>query len=171
VRTLSSAISAALGAPVQRPAILVQMAFATTARWSSGPTVTFSGHTWPASDIAIEGLRVDALRVSGALIVGNTDGVFGAQCIAQGVQDRAIRIWGFDAAATAAPDFVWLADCQASATTIGTRSVRMQLRHRAELATAPRTIIGTAAGFTQRLAAGTVLRIHGIDYRLERPTA
>ena len=146
------------------------MAFATTARWSSGPTVTFGGHTWEAADIALEGLRVDAFRVTGSLSVGNMDGAFGAQCVAEGVQDRAIRIWGFDAAATASPDFVWLADCQASATTIGTRSVRMQLRHRAELVTAPRTVVSAAEGFTVRLPAGAVLRINGIDYKLERAT-
>jgi hypothetical protein len=171
MKSLSSAISTALGAPVQRPAVLVQMAFSPVQRWSSGPTVTFGGQTWAASDIAVEALRVDAFRVTGRLVIGNTDGAIGALCVSAGVQDRAIRIWGFDAAATSAPDFVWLCDCQGSAAEISTREVRLQLRHRAELITAPRTVIGADAGFNQRLGAGTVLRINGIDYRLERPTA
>lgn len=169
MKSLSSAISAALGAPVQRPAVLVQMAFSPVVRWSSGPTVTFDGNTWPAADIAVEGLRVEPFRVTGALVLGNVDGTNGALCVAQGVQDRLIRIWGFDAAATASADFVWLADCQGSATRVGTRDVRLQLRHRADLITTPRTVVDVAAGFTQRLPAGAVLRINGIDYRLERP--
>jgi hypothetical protein len=32
----------------------------------------------------------------------------------------------------------------------------------------PRTVVGPAAGFTQRLPAGAQLRINGIDYTLER---
>lgn len=169
MKSLSTAISSALGAPVQRPAVLVQMDFSTIQRWSSGPTATYSGHTWTSSDIAVEDLRVEALRVSGTLVVGNMDGVFGEMCLTQGVQDRAITIYGFDAAATASADFVWLASCQASATRVSTRDVRLQLRHRAELVTSPKTVVGPEAGFNVRLPAGVVLRINGVDYKLERP--
>jgi len=30
--------------------------------------------------------------------------------------------------------------------------------------------VGATSGFTQRMPAGTVLRINGIDYRMERAT-
>ena len=169
MKSISSALSVALGAPVQRPAVLVEMGFSPIKRLSSGPTVaSWGGYAWPASDIGIEGLRVDALRVAGTLVVGNMDGVFGALCISEGVQDKSIRIWGFDAAATTALDVVWLCDAQASATSISKRDVRLALRHRTELIVSPRTLVNAAAGFTQKLPAGTVLRINGIDYRLER---
>jgi hypothetical protein len=32
----------------------------------------------------------------------------------------------------------------------------------------PRTYVGVGAGFNQMLAAGTVLRINGVDVRLDR---
>jgi hypothetical protein len=168
MRSLSSALSAALGAPVQRPAVLVQVDLSPVLRWSSGPTITWGGYTWQAADVAVEGMRVAAFRVAGTLVLGNTDGVIGAACMAQGVQDKAIRIWAYDAAATGAPDVVWLCDAQGSAAQVGLRDVRIALRHRCELISSPRAVVGPAAGFTQRVPAGTVLRINGIDYKLER---
>lgn len=169
MRSLSSALSTALGSPVQRPAILVEVNFSPVLRLSSGPTVpSWGGHSWQAAAVGVDGLRVAAFRVQGTLVLDNTDGVIGGLCVNQGVQDRTIRIWGFDAAATGAPDVVWLCDAQGSATRIDERDVRIALRHRAELTTTPRAIVGPAAGINQRLAAGTVLRINGIDYRLER---
>lgn len=168
MRSLSSALSAALGSPVQRPAVLVSIQFSPVLRLSSGPTITWGGYTWQGEDIGLDGLRVDPVRVSGTLVLGNTDGTAGGLCIAQGVQDRAIRIYGFDAAATAAPDVVWLCDAHGSAASISARDVRIALRHRAELIATPRTVVGPAAGIAQRMPADSVLRINGIDYRLER---
>jgi hypothetical protein len=171
MRSLSTALSAALGAPVQRPALLVEVNFSPVLRLSSGPAIpSWGGHAWQAAAVGIEGLRVEPFRVQGTLILDNTDGVIGQTCFSQGVQDRTIRIWGFDAAATGTPDVVWLCDAQGSATRIDERDVRIALRHRCELTVTPRAVVGPAAGINQRLAAGTVLRINGIDYRLERET-
>lgn len=170
MRSISSALAVALGAPVQRPAVLVEVGFSPALRLSSGPSIPWGGHTWAAADVQVEGLRVEPFRIAGTLVLGNADGAAGALCVSQGVQDIAIRIWAFDAAATASADVVWICDAQGSAARVDVPDVRIALRHRCELITTPRTVVGPAAGFAQRLPAGAVLRINGIDYRLERAT-
>lgn len=168
MKGLSTALATALGAPVQQPAILVQVGFSTVQRWSSFQTVTWNALTWSKEDIGLDGLLVEALRVSGTLIVGNADGAIGATVLAQGVQDRTITIWGYDAAATATADVVWLGTAVGASAQVGLRDVRIALRHKSEYVQAPRTFIGPAAGMNGLLPAGASLRINGLDYTLER---
>lgn len=168
MKTLSSALQAALGAPVQRPGVLVEVGFGAPQRWSSHGTVTWNSQTWTAQAMRLEGFQVEALAVRGTLVVDNRDGAIGALVLAQGIQDRAIRLWAFDAAATALGDVVWLADAVGGGCQVGAKTVAITLRDPAELVLAPRTFVGPEAGFTQLVPAGTTLRINGIDYRLER---
>lgn len=168
MRSLSAALAAALGAPVQQPAFLVQVAFATTRRWSSFGTRTWNGQTWTKEAVALDGLAVDALRLRGTLTLGNADDVLGALVLAEGVQDRAVTVWGYDAAATATEDVVLLAEGVGAAAAVEEQTVRVALRDRTEFMQAPRTFVNAAAGFAQLLPAGTVLRINGIDWKLER---
>lgn len=168
MRSLSAALSTALGAPVQQPALLVEIGYATPARYSSFATITWNGLTWTREDVAVEDLVVRALQVQGTLVIGNNDNAAGTAALAAGLVDRSIRLWGYDAAATATADVVWLADAVAGVTEISPRALRIQLRHPCELVTSPRTFVGPAAGFNTLLPAGTVLRINGLDVRLER---
>ena len=62
MRTLSTALATALGAPVQQPGFLVQMGFSTVRRWSSFATTTWNGQTWTKEAVTVDGLAVDALR-------------------------------------------------------------------------------------------------------------
>lgn len=167
MKALSTALSAALAAPVQQPAMLVEIAFATTRRWSSFADLTWNSQTWAKEDIQLEALQIGALELSGSLLLGNADDAAAALVLAEGVQDRAIRIWGYDAAATGATDVVWLADAVGAAATIGPAAVRIELRHRAEFMAAPRTFVNEAA-FGQLLPAGTVLKINGRDFTVAR---
>ena len=109
MKSLSVALSAALGAPVQTPALLVEFAFDPVKRWSSFADLTWNGHSWTKEDVAIDDLQAGALRLSGTLRLGNGDGAAAALVLAQPAQDRAVRLWGYDAAATASGDVVWLA--------------------------------------------------------------
>jgi hypothetical protein len=171
MRSLSGALSAALAAPVQRPAVLVEIGFDPVRRWSSHGTVAWNGHTWEAADIRVEGLQVEPLRIAGAIVLGNADGVAGALVLAQGVADRAVTVWGYDAGATGAADVVGLGigGAAVSATAdVTTDEVRIAIRHRAEFTFSPRATVGAAAGITTLLPAGAVVRINGLDYRLER---
>lgn len=169
MKTLSGALAAALGAPVQRPAWLVEMSFGTTRRWSSMSSVTWNGQSWTARHLRVEGLVVQPLRVQGTLVLGNEDDVAGTLVLSEGVKDRRIVIYGYDAAAlSTVNDAVWLCEAVGASAQVGPREVRIALRHRAEFVQSPRTYVNAAAGFTSMLPADTVLRINGIDIRLER---
>lgn len=166
MRTLSSALSTALAAPVQQPAILVEVGFSTPSRWSSFATLAWNGYTWMKEAIEVQGLAVQALTVSGSLVIGNGDDVAAALVLNEGVADRPIRIWGYDAAATALGDVVLLADAVGAAATIATDAVTITLRAPNEFTLAPRTFVNYAAGFAHLLPAGTVLKINGAAYKL-----
>lgn len=169
MKTVSTSLAAAHAAPVQRPGWLVEMHFSTVQRWSSMATVTWGGHTWAARDLRVEGLNVQPFRVSGSLVLGNESDAIGTLLLTEGAQDRRIVIYGYDAAAlTDTADAVWLCEAVGSAAQIGTSEARISLRHRAEFVQSPRTYVSAQAGFTQLLPADTVLRINGIDMRLER---
>lgn len=169
MKTLSGALSAALGAPVQKPALLVQAHFGTVQYWSSHASTSWNGQSWQATAMQLEGLVVRAFSVSGTLVLSNGDGVAGALVLGEGVQDRRFQIWGYDAAALGTvADAVWLGDAVGAAAEVGGTEVRISLRHRTEFVQSPRTYVTAAAGFNHLLPGGTVLRINGIDMRLER---
>ena len=168
MRSLSAALSSALGAAVQQPALLVEVGYATPVRWSSFATLTWNSLTWTLEDVSVDGLSARALELDGTLVIGNADGVAGSQALSEGLTDRSIRLYGYDAAATATADVVWLADAVAGPVQITAREVRVTLRHRCEFVSGPRTFVGPGGGFSTLLPEGTVLRINGIDVELAR---
>lgn len=168
MRSLSSALSTALGAPVQQPALLVEAEFSTVYRWSSFATVTWNGATWTKDDVAIDGLAVDVLRIRGSLAIGNADDVIGTLVLGEGAAGRRIRVWGYDAAATALADVVLLCDAVGGAAQITGARVVIGLRAKCEFTLAPRTFVNRQAGFTNLLPDGALLRVNGIDLRLAR---
>lgn len=170
MRSLSTALAAALNGPVQQPAFLVRMELGSTRRWSSFSTITWGGHTWTREAIAVDGLAVDALQVRGTLVIGNADDAIGSLVLQYGVQDREIEIYGYDAAATGSSDMVWLCRAVGASAEVGPLEVRIALRHRAEFQQSPRTYIHPANGFTNLLPPGVVLRINGQDWKLDRRT-
>lgn len=168
MRSLSTALSSAIGAAVQRPALLAEIAFSPVSRLTSGPALTWNGYDWTPAPMRVDNLVVGALQVSGTLVLDNSDGAIGATVLAQGVQDRAITLWGYDAAATGASDVVWLASAVGAGAQVEAREVRIALRHGAEFCMAPKVRVTAAAGFTQYLPAGRVLRLNGISYTVQR---
>lgn len=169
MKTTTSAMAVAHAGPVQRPGWLVEMHFDTVQRWSSQGTVTWGGHTWQGTGLQVEGLAVQPLRVSGTLVLDNADGVLGSLLLLQGVQDRQVTVYGFDAGALGATaDALWLCQAVGASAQIGPVDVRIALRHRMEFVASPRTYVTPEAGFNHLLPADTVLRINGIDMRLER---
>jgi hypothetical protein len=144
----------------------VQVDFATVRRWSSHSTISWSGNTWTAIGLRMEDLAVGVLAVGGTLAMSNADNTIGTLVLAEGVKDRAITIYGYDAAEPTA--VVWLASAVGARAMVAPREVRIDLRHRAEYTASPRTFVDAAAGFTQMLPSGTVMRINGVDVRLDR---
>lgn len=167
MKTLSAALASALGGPVQRPAALVELAFSPVKRWSTFANLTWAGVDWVKEDVQLEDLQVGALSLTGTLRLGNGDGAAVALVRGQGVQDRGVRIWGYDAGATASGDVVWLADGICASAQIGVDAVRIALRHPCDYTLAPRTFVADAE-FGPLLPAGTVLKINGQAYTLAR---
>lgn len=168
MRTLSSALSAAYGAAVQKPAYLIEIGFAATVRLSTYGTVTYDGETWIAGDCDISGLRVEQSRISGTLRLPNADNTYGALILTDGTTDRRIRIWGYDAAATAAGDFVQLVDGVGGAATVDSVWASIAVRDAVEFVSAPRGRVNAASGFTYLLPAGALVALNGSTYRIER---
>lgn len=168
MKSLSGALSAALGAPVQQPALLVQIAFATVRRWSSFATVTWNGYSWTREAISLDSLSVEALRVSGSLVVNNGDDVIATLVLGEGIADRAISIWAYDAAASALGDVVHLCDAVGAGAAVNGRSVTIGLRSPSEFMQSPRTFVGPAAGFNNLLPSGAVIKVGSLGLQLER---
>ena len=167
MRSISSSLATALGAPVQQPVLLVEVAFSTPRRWSSFADVTWNSLAWTKEAIAVEGLVVEPLRIAGSLVVGNGDDIVAALVLNEGVVDRSIKFWGADAGGgTALGDVVLLAEAVGASARIDARGVAIALRSPSEFTVAPRTFVNADAGFTQFLPAGSVLKINGFDYTL-----
>lgn len=168
MRTLSAALQAAHAAPVQRPAWLVEVAFAPPLRLCSYGPVTAFGHLFAAGDVDVSRLLVDGAAVGGELSFGAADDVVAALVLGAGVVDRRIRVWGFDAAAVGDADFVLLADAVGGACRGNARRVTVALRAAQAFTASPRTTVGAAAGFTHLLPAGAVIRVGTQTITLER---
>lgn len=170
MRTLTSALQTAIGGPVQRPAWLVEIVMtATTLRLSSFGTLTWDGHTWTAEDIDVSNLTVGALEVSGSMVFGNADDTYGAVFLNESPSDRPVRIWGYDAGATAANDPVLLVpDAVGGGASFDTGRVSVRLRDRCEYLLGPRAIVSPAFGFHTFMPAGRSLVINGVSFKLDR---
>lgn len=168
MRTLSAALQSAHSGPVQRPAWLVEINFASVSRLSSYGTVSFGGYSWIGYDIDVSRIRVDAMSVQGDIVIGNADDAFGATVLSEGVSDRRIRIYGYDAGATASGDFELLADCVGGAATIDETHVRITVRDPGAYVSSPRTFVNAAAGFTNLLPEGARISINGQTWTLGR---
>lgn len=168
MRSLSAALQAAHGAAVQKPAWLIEVSFPTALRISSFGDLTAMSQSWTGYDVDVSRVLVDALSVRGELVIGNADDLIGALLLLNGVADRRIRIWGYDAGATADADFELLADCVGGAASLDHQRARITLRDSTAYVSSPRTFVTAAAGFTHLLPAGSTIKVGGAVVTLER---
>lgn len=168
MKTLSGPHTTALGAAVTKPAWLVQIDFATPLRMSSLGTISWSGQTWTAAGVSVEGLMVEAFRVQGSVVIQNLDGVIGNTILTDGIQDRNVTIYSYDGGATAAADVQWMASAVCAGATVGVEQARINLRHVFEFVASPRTYANALGGFTYMMKPDTVIRVDGVDYKFNR---
>ncbi len=173
MRSLDSALSTAYGYAVQKPAWLVEIAWAaSTSRLSGFATVTWSSQTWTVGHVDPRRLSASDLDVSGTLVIGNADDAIAALVLADGIAGRSIKVYGYDAGAVsggtlAAGVPVLVADCVGSRATIAADEVSIDLRPAAYKLTTPRQRV-SAPTFSYLIAAGTRLTINGQTYILNR---
>ncbi|RZI62325.1 MAG: hypothetical protein EOP37_03205 [Rubrivivax sp.] len=165
MKEVGIALAAALGRPVQRPAVFVEAQFSTVQRWTSGPTTTWNGNVWTSTDLDVQDLLVQAYTLSGSLVLGNSKNEASALVINEGVVDRQFRIWAYDLAAPT--DVVVQCTALGGACDVGEQTLSITLRHPCDGMVSPRTFI-TAADFGSGLPDGATIRIAGIDYQINR---
>jgi hypothetical protein len=169
MKSLSSTLATALGAPVTQPAVLVQIDFSTTQRWSSFATRTWGGHTWHRWPLALRNLVVQAYDLSGQLELDNRDDQAAALVLGEGITDRTITLWGYDAAA-ASDDVVWLGSALGGRAVIELERVVVDLRHPCDNLLSPRTAV-TPGSFGTLLPEAADLVINGQPLQLDRRIA
>jgi hypothetical protein len=170
VRTLSSALNAAYGTVVQKPAWLIRIDLTSPIYLSSHTTVTWQSQVYTAADVDVSSLRVGALAISGALVFGNADDVYGGIALGEGFSDKWIRIMGYDAsiASPGAGDPVLVCDAIGGGCEISEREVRLTLRDECEYRLGPRAIVAPEFGFNILLQAGRTITINGVNFTIQR---
>ena len=170
-RTLSTALSTAVGLDVVSPGYLVEVAFASPLRVSSRGTLSWSGNSWTAWDVRVQGLSVEAggATANGTLVLGNADYTISALVLSEGVANRAVNVWAFygEAPATADPVqiFAGVADDVQIDPTRGVVTLQLVQANAAALF-APRFYITPESGFSHLPAPGTVIDWDGERYQI-----
>ena len=168
MKTLSTALNTILGYPVTRPAWLIEINWSTPSRISSFNTIDFNGYTWQATDINISGISYNGYSVTGQIKLQNTDNGFGSLILTEGIADKQIKIYGFDAGAISSEDFVYLISCVGGKASISNSHVSIDVRSSDAYVYGPRSLVNRYSGFTYLLPAGALINVNGTIYQLER---
>lgn len=170
MKPLTPATGAALRRTVTAPISLIELGFDPVVRLSTRGDVTWDGKPWSGVQrVAVAGLAADGSGAQEAQIeIGNYDLAFGTVILSRGVADRPVRIWQGDAGALGPDDLALVFEGVIESAEVGD-AVRLTCGPANSAARVfPVRRIGAATGFTHVLPAGTVLRMGGTEYRLER---
>jgi hypothetical protein len=112
--SVTSAMLAALGRPITEPGLFVELAFpALTVRVTDRGARSWNSQTWMAASIALSSYSVaDSIAQAISLTIDDADLSFTALALDPLATGRAVRVWYFDAAASATADPVLLFDGQ-----------------------------------------------------------
>lgn len=171
MRTLTTPTSNATQAAVTTPAYLVEIAFATIIRLSSRDDQAWNGHTWLGGRMGkVSGLKWDEKgQQSGAIEIINTDLLYSALVLGEGIAGRKVRIWKFYGDNPAVSDPVEVFNGVADEADIGADAVRITLSGENFLTFyAPRRFIGASTGFNHLTPAGRKITWGTQTYILER---
>jgi len=168
MKTLPAGLATAVVQPITQPGHLVQIDFATPVCLSSRGTVAFAGHTFVAADIRVSGIRSDARGTSGGQLTwGNTDLSASALILGEGVADRRIQVWSFDATATGAENILPVFDGAGDSAKIGHPCAVQLTTAKSGYASSPRRFVAPPL-FHHLSVAGREIKIGSVTMRLER---
>lgn len=171
MRTLTTPTANATASTVTTPAYLVEIEFSTVLRLSTRNDQSWGGYTWTGGRLGkVSGLSWDGKgQQTGALDLINTDLVYSALVLNEGVADRRVRVWKFYGDNPATLDPVAVFDGVADAADIGPDAVRLTLvGQNNKTLYSPRRFIGPATGFNHLCPAGTKITWGGQTYILDR---
>jgi hypothetical protein len=110
MRSLSTAVRAAVNAVVTSPGHLVEMMFAPTpARWSDiGSVALPDGRIFTGVDMHVQQIAFigDAAPAQFSIVVGNLDGAIGALLLDNDIPNVPLYVYGFDRRATEVADLI-----------------------------------------------------------------
>lgn len=167
-RTLSSPTATAIAKTITQPGHLVQIDFSTVQRFSSRANQSWNGFTWLGNHVVVGQMqeRPDG-SVQLAIAVGNADLAFGAVCLNEAPQEKAVTIWAFYEGAIAAADPVQIFSGVIDGCDITEAMVNLQLRDlNARTLFIPRRRITAGSGFNRLLPAGRVIQFGGVRYEI-----
>jgi hypothetical protein len=171
MRTLSAPTESATELTITRPGWLVEIGFNTPLRLSSRDDQTWNSQTWIGGRIKrLSGLSSDGSGIQrGTLELINTDLVYSALVLGEGIADKTVKIWKFYGDNPAAGDPVAVFDGAADDADIGPDAVRITLTgENVRTLYSPRRFIGAGTGFNHLRPVGTKINWGGQVYILER---
>jgi hypothetical protein len=169
-RTLSTATATATAQTVTQPGYLLQVGLSFLVRYSSRGDVHWNSVDWIAANLRVGELQEKsdgsvALTVS----VGNTDLAFGALCLAEAPQEKAVSVWAFYEGAIGASDPIQIfggviEECEITESMV---TLRLSSNNQNTLFI-PRRRITRDTGFTRLIPGGRVIEFDGVRYEITR---
>lgn len=165
---VTSAVAAKTEALTTQPGYLVEIQFPSgTVRQSSRGLTPWNSLVWVASTVKVSGLEGSGQR--GRLEWADADNAMRTIILADGINDRRVRIWKFYAGALAVGDPVLVFDGVGDGANIRPGRVSVGLvRTGSRTLMTPRYRIGPGTGFNHLAPEGTVIQWAGRTLRLER---
>lgn len=170
MRTLSAPTATATAKPISLPGYLMQLGFSLVLRYSSRGDVTWNGFNWIGANLKVGQLQEAADgSASLSVVIGNSDRAFGAVCLNEAPQEKAVTVWGFYDGALAAGDPVQIFTGAIESCDITEAAVTLQLSSvNQRTLILPRRRISAATGFNHLLPAGRVIEFDGVRYEISR---
>lgn len=169
MKTLSAPLGAAVANAITRAGHLVKFWFATPVCISSRGQVSFGGDTFVAADVRVSGIKQDGRgRSGGQVTLGNGDLTWSALILGEGVADKRIQVWAFDAAATGPADIMPIFDGVGDSAKVGQPCVVRLVNEGSQAAFSPRRFVGVGTGFNHLSPAGRIIKIGADTMTLER---
>jgi hypothetical protein len=176
-RSISAPTLAALAAQMTRPGYLIEIGWSTPARLSSRGDLNWNSLVWVGVGAQVQGLAWDGSgEIRGTVSVANggtqtVPGAFTYNALTYGVADVPIKVWIYDAAATATGDPVLVFDGVGDTAQVAPDRVVFSLvSKRAQVLFSPRQYITAEAGFRIIPPTGKLIYWGGQKYALNRQT-
>jgi len=168
--TISPATTNALAAQLTRPGYLVYIGWAVPVRLSSRTDLTWDGYLYIGFGVTPGGLDWSGTaEQGGTLKLDNSSGDYSVMALGEGVADVPIKVWAYDAAATATADPVPVFDGVGDSCEIMPDAITIRVTSkRSRSLYAPRAYITQDAGFSIVPPEGKTIQWGGQRYTFSR---
>jgi len=169
-RTVSGAMSTAQASRLTQPGYLAQIDWPVVVRLCTRGTASYFSQTWVGGALKVKNVQWAPSGVQKASIqLLNSNGAYGIVVLGNGVADTRIRLWAFDAAATADADPVLVFDGVGDDASINQETVAIDLvTQRSGVLFSPRSYITQDAGFSITPQEGRSITWGGQRYAFSR---